>query len=925
MSSLQQLYCTHCTYGTSALRREKGELANEPLGYSVRAASLAGNPLRVAYSRVEAYLHYSLPQGSELGPEAPDRPSPPKRLFLARLENGTDLLGQVCYRETDTTGRQGSYFSHVFLSEPSNGGRLSELGSLRLWGSAIWQEGDSSELSFDLPSPDAASTFSTSGQEYCSDEVFWEFLNTPPAQPFTERAGPLPSRWRVMSAPKRRELFLRVFTAALKAFDEAESRLIALCEPEIAPLLFYGVFRLIPDLPLREPYSFSTFESNPDKITSTLSAVPVAAPAQRTHTIAQFENRGRIVDTYADTSEEVATSASRYAHLLVTNLIESGWREVDGIRNGVGKLELRRPSEWEKASALHEIADQILDPDRKAAAAINSASQFGLSYLQDLLFRKLEQYPFPAAQLAFLVGSADHVPLLMVICRSVQHSDAITKVVRFLLQTLSPEDLARVVMCPTIAAEHRLFALTGHLSKAGCVPDGARALWHAQPERFLDGSARPLLTAALQSVDKSVRERILTSIDAESRPAFFRAAAVPFSWKHSTLLSYVRQHRRLPPNCDFLWDLQMPAQHAKDLLLTSIVRTLDVTRSADLLANAPDDKLAAVLSCNSLPIDSRTLALTAYMRKRRTLPTPANELLVLDRTRKRPLKHSILVLAINSTDPSTLVAVANSLDAARRYRLIRFLQSAASAPAPPTNRDKPTECEGNVRSLAALSHIIAGLPHVELLGLFEQYRDDFFRAHPSDEAHLAKRLAEVLGTLYASAHFRAEFDFVTAGETFLALGERETLSRWKRCIAAIGTLSRCEIENRPWRQWGHALRDLARDFFEILPEETRKNKAGGVVMKRLCSLATQYLERSFLSENSRNDKVRTARSALAYAFNHGGMLSDTRRQRDWWFIWTVILCALVLLSGLAAAVWYFQDEICTFIHGLMDKAFQRSS
>ncbi|HEV3023163.1 MAG TPA: hypothetical protein VGX76_11880, partial [Pirellulales bacterium] len=64
MKPIHQIYCTHCTYGSSALEQREGELADRVLGYSARAGSLERNALRGYYRQVERFLYYYLPSDS---------------------------------------------------------------------------------------------------------------------------------------------------------------------------------------------------------------------------------------------------------------------------------------------------------------------------------------------------------------------------------------------------------------------------------------------------------------------------------------------------------------------------------------------------------------------------------------------------------------------------------------------------------------------------------------------------------------------------------------------------------------------------------------------------------------------------------------------------------------------------------------------
>src|SRR5687767_12858501 len=114
MARIDQVYCTHCTYGTSALECREGEMASRTVGYSARAASLQGPELRKAYRNIERFMYYYLPDDTpgdtKLGLTAADAP---RRFFFCPAMNGVQMLGQVSYRQTDTVGRPGSYFAHV--------------------------------------------------------------------------------------------------------------------------------------------------------------------------------------------------------------------------------------------------------------------------------------------------------------------------------------------------------------------------------------------------------------------------------------------------------------------------------------------------------------------------------------------------------------------------------------------------------------------------------------------------------------------------------------------------------------------------------------------------------------------------------------------------------------------------------------------
>ena len=78
MSTIRQMYCTHCTHGTSALERREGELAQRIFGYTVRAGSQEAGELRKTYRQVEPYIYYYLPRDTPSEEKLRSRPAPPR-------------------------------------------------------------------------------------------------------------------------------------------------------------------------------------------------------------------------------------------------------------------------------------------------------------------------------------------------------------------------------------------------------------------------------------------------------------------------------------------------------------------------------------------------------------------------------------------------------------------------------------------------------------------------------------------------------------------------------------------------------------------------------------------------------------------------------------------------------------------------------
>ena len=944
MTAMHQLYCTHCTHGTSALAREQGPVADEPLGYSVRAASLSGSKLRETFGRVEPYLHYKLPPSSATGAVL----ETPKRLFLTRLHDGTDLLGQVSYRDTDTTGRPGSYFAHLLVSDhPQDGKRLSELECLQCWGSGFWQIADSPEFSFDLLPLDNLAELQPDEDSYVSESLLWEFLNTTAGNIFADPGNVIPPRWQQMVPEQRQSIFRRVFSAALDALDDPQSRLIVLCEPEIVAILFFGIFRLIPDLQSREPCSFSTFESEPDKITSTLSAFPLPESLRDSYDRNRLLSRGTVVDTYREEPSSDSSPNSDFSNLMVSRLLSSGWQEVEGIREGIRKAGWKRPSEWRSVISLHQAVDQLLAPDPPSSPDLKEITPKRMEYLRNTLFRSLKQYVFPSDQLAFLVESRNHVPLLDLICRDVELQPEVSAVADFLIETLSEKDVVKVVHTERIAASYRLKALTEYLIREGRVPAGFEELWQGKISVEEGSKPKPILAAALDAVlrsgdvpseGKRRLTQVLQHIPAESYADFFKCSAFGDSWKQFALKKYYIDNGSLPPGCEFMWGdaTQSPAPVIL-WLLGQIETTYSTDKAADLLLSAaPEPALDEILTGNTVSLETRGAALADYMKRNNRLPKTAKKLWALRRTKsKRPPDDSVLCAAISRVEHICLSSVIASLDGdtGRRCRMVRFLQHATAQtknqPKSTEEHDFPLPAAWSVGTpLVALQELVNSMSYDEVMELYRNYGEqDVFRFHPDprSEPKLPYKVRCILERLfYDPEGFRERLNMIEAAAKitygdegprkqweaprdsgFLTSDARLKLTKWQTCLHSVQSLSRLENQQIAER-WLEIVANLAGSFYELVPEDNR-GLNGAQRLDRLREIAQDYLGKPFLDPSQLHEgrptkRVENTLQKLEYALKQGGGMLATYRKlpgSDWLYTILVIVFVIVLIAGLA--------------------------
>lgn len=312
MSKTDRLYCTHCTFGTSALETHSADNADNVLGYSVRASSVDDadrGRLRQLFRTAERLLSYELPRDTPAGKkESLDAATAPRRLtFLPNLGD-CQIVGQISYRARDTSRppRPGSYFADILVGElgrPSAGRagqrsqatepRWSPAECLRLWSAdhdgkaqGDWWCDSEERLAEQTeegrgvpvaPSGGLADVRS-GGAECISDAAFWSFLNTAPGGDFDDGGRIIPPRWQNMPVEDRQSLVANLLQATIDLLkNRGRGSVVVAVEPSVAALLFYGVCRLLPESltvysDQAAGISFSTYEPFPERPMTNLVA-----------------------------------------------------------------------------------------------------------------------------------------------------------------------------------------------------------------------------------------------------------------------------------------------------------------------------------------------------------------------------------------------------------------------------------------------------------------------------------------------------------------------------------------------------------------------------------------------------------------------------------------------------------------------------
>ncbi len=498
MTPIHQLYCTHCTYGSSALERREGELADRTLGYGVRAASIEQGQLRRVYQQIERSLYYYLPRDTP----AEDRlrltaATAPRRLIFLPAVGGLQVIARICYRARDSEGRPGSYFAHVLLrARTPAAAPWTCLDALRLWDAPGWASEDSPDAPYVLSPLTSLDAMLRGGKAAVDDEAVLQYLMLRPRAEGGRVAGLLPARWHPMGQAERTAI-LRDLVIGLQETVAGQARpVLLLAEPSAAALLFHAAVRLLPEGTLREAIDVSTFEAEPSQVHTRLAAVWTAHPP-RTAEAAVHHGRALVVATTPHQRPGSASPAGAYADLVLSRLFQGGWAQADRTLEGFRACGPVVLDDLGPLAAAEQAVPRLLQ-----SGAVPSASSWGdapraQEHFQRHLADALAAMPDPPSALAPLVGRPAHRLLLETFSdgRFPQADEATAFLARSVPPAMVPECLAS----ERIAARTKVAMLAARTAPQGRLPPGCEWIWHeaAQPPRSRSRSDEELLLPAL--------------------------------------------------------------------------------------------------------------------------------------------------------------------------------------------------------------------------------------------------------------------------------------------------------------------------------------------------------------------------------------------------------------------------------------------
>ena len=479
MSVIQQIYCTHCTHGSSALERREGELAHRMLGYSARAGSLEAQELRKCYRQIERYAYYYLPRDTP-GEEKLRliAASAPRRLIFFPSTSGLQVAGQVCYRQTDTEGRPGSYFAHVLFQDEQDGlGRWSPADCLKLWNARGWVDEDSTTIPFVLRSLYSLSEMYQNVRPAIDDGVLRSYLTTPAGGNFDDPAGVIPQRYRVAPPKQRINLLTDVFRGLLEIDLRQRESLLIVVEPSLAALLFYGIVRLLPAGPFRDGISFSTYEPNTERLGTTLAATIFHDPLRTDLRPDAYRSRGFAVNTFLDRRTDFRQPQAAYAVTVLQRLLGEGWDAVDRMLMNLEAVGAKTAEDLDALAAVDRIVPALFDPRQPLPGDGWRRSPMAIRYLRRILGRRLAELADPRA-LESLVGRPQHLLVLELIAAEPDASGT-RAAAEYLLRQLPGERIGDLLRLEEISSEAKVDVLVRHVTAQGALPPGCDQLWQS--------------------------------------------------------------------------------------------------------------------------------------------------------------------------------------------------------------------------------------------------------------------------------------------------------------------------------------------------------------------------------------------------------------------------------------------------------------
>lgn len=499
---VDQFIFTHCTYASSFLERRDGDDAGLPMGYGPRSSSLPVDRLRDVLQGVERYLYYNLPLGTP--PEERlvlNAETAPCRLVYLPDLGGLEVAVRVCYRQTDTSGRPGSFFSHALVRDPGGGRSAWEpCDVVRLWDATtlgngdvdmpFWISGDAASIPFDLPGLGSLETLGAAVRSRpIGDDLLGCFLQATDETDFEDPLGVIPDRWKRRPVEQRRQFLDQLVSGFVASLDRDVS-LLLVADPPFAALLFYAVMRIlaIPSVIPRTAFSFSTYEHDPNRLLTRLAALPL--PAGDVLSEGELRVDHVILDTHVEpsTGEGECVAEKALVALVLHEFDEGGWPRVDRAIDTISVLAPESLQEVERLVAAYRGAERLVEGELEVSEdrGWEGEAKAVALFEREVHVRLVENPERPEAW----YGSPSHVECLEILGTREFGAldDDVQQVIQSLMAKLVDNDTVGVVLSllqsTRLLSEYRAWLVCRVMQQSPGEPlsDVFGFLWEASPE-----------------------------------------------------------------------------------------------------------------------------------------------------------------------------------------------------------------------------------------------------------------------------------------------------------------------------------------------------------------------------------------------------------------------------------------------------------
>jgi hypothetical protein len=365
-----------------------------------------------------------------------------------------------------------------------------------------WVIEDNDKLPYDLPTLARLSDLRAGTPPPVDERVLWSFLNTPPGGSFySPDPGVIPPRWRAMSVADRRRYFRLALMDHLEIADQPRDSLLVLVEPAVAVLFFYGIARLLP-LAMRTRLSFSTFETNADRLVTSLAAMTFDNELSGGDVPPERYRRGFVVNTWLDKATELRSPNAKYADFVLDSLVGARpsdaatlARSIDEKLGCFREAGVTRTGDLEDMVQVNAVSVQVLGltPQLDHKAWQKSPTQ--LAYVRAAVRQRLAG-PLDRPFLDRVLQSAEYLQLLLDIAVQGDGDENCGPAIAYLVERVPLARLDKLLGPGDLTRRYKLHALRYYVAAQRKLPKDCDWLW-TERSPVAQGSAMPPLALDL--------------------------------------------------------------------------------------------------------------------------------------------------------------------------------------------------------------------------------------------------------------------------------------------------------------------------------------------------------------------------------------------------------------------------------------------